>query len=423
MSCNLIRKKGLWIIVPFILVLYPIAVSEAQQTLQAELEDGVVLKVHLKQNLGAEGFDYAEEVLQAACDAYKEVTFNQGLNRDGYTFASADRFFAYDSDRVIDINIDNVDVPFALMSPQGGLEYKAEIFVPADYRTYRKRYRISHHQLELKAALTHELLHIIIYSYNRNMQKASQGKVSLTSYRWDWYVEGLARYFETLVGYREEFLSSGFRQKSGKIIKVYKGGVNYFLRYPDKPLNERKYDFALFWQYLHQNYGMHIIEEISCKFRQINPGLCTNHQAMQIIAQTLGVSMESLLQDFSLYLYEVSSVPSKRQNGLRAVNITKFLSCRHKDMSYNISSFGFDFYEIDLRQGLESIQVKALNDWKNLTCVIGVSDSEDLRVLTVQDCNSEGIEIDVATLPKNSKMIIMFSNLTDETILYQISVN
>ncbi len=413
-------KVVLWAIIIGIMALCPAQAVSAPQLLQARMEDGVVFKVHIEGG-PEEEYAYAREVLQAACAAYKEIVFKQGFNRPGYSFAHPARAFAYGRDRTINIYIADVESPYALMQPNGSFEYKAKIFVPADYRGYQQRYKIEHPQLELKASLTHELLHTITYSYNRNMETTSHGKVSLTSARWDWYTEGLARYFEKLAGYQEEFLSSGFRKKCGENIMVFKGGVNYFLKYPDKPLSERKYDFALFWQYLHQNYGMDKIEEISCKFREIDPALCTNYEAMQIIARTLGTPLKNLLRNFSLYVYRSSSLASCREDGFHPVAMSELPSERRE--TYTISSFGFDFYAVDLEEAPGTIHLKTINGHKNLNCLVAIRSPFNFVSMPVEPEGSGRITIDAAAPYKNSKMIIMLSNPTNQTIFYRISLN
>ncbi|MCQ9208706.1 MAG: hypothetical protein NG712_04935, partial [Omnitrophica bacterium] len=357
-------------IIILIIAVYPAQSQASPKPLQVRLEDGVILKVHLPEGLKGIEDAYASQALEAASTAYREIVFNQGFNRVGYTFAQSDNLFAYDSDKTIDIYIANVKSPFAVLTPQGGLEYKAKIFIPADYRSYRKKYNIEHPELELKASFAHELLHIITFSYNRNMQGGFHGKTSFTSHRWDWYTEGLARYFETLVGYKQEFFSAGFREQRGRIIQVYKAGANYFLNYPDEPLSQRKYDFALFWQYLHKNFGMEKIEEISVKFRQIDPQTYSNQEAMQLVAQTLNVPLDNLLRNFSLYLYKISSLSTEAENELNPVSISKLTEQQRKTSS--ISSFGYDFYEIDLDQEVKSVWLKSLNGRKNLNCLVRV---------------------------------------------------
>lgn len=416
-SWTLRRKVGLWVAI-ILLTAYPGRICAAVQSIQASLRDGTELIVHLPEDAQDEERVYAREVLAAARAAYQEIVSRQGFNRPGYTFTSPNRHFAYDQDRTIDIYIADVENPFTLMQHVQGMEYKAQIFMPADYQEYRKRYNISRPQSEIKASLVHELLHIILYSYNRNMQMPYQGKASLVSKRWDWYNEGLARYFETLVGYREEFLSSGFRKRAGNEIMVYKGGANYLLRYPDQPLEKRKYDFSLFWQYLHQVYGMQKIEQISSKFREIDPLLCSGYQAMQLIAQTLGVSLEKLWQDFSLYVYKVSSIPAQ-ENGLRPVYKSKFFPQEKK--TYNsICSFGFDFYELDLdKTDCDSVQINA----KNLNCLAAVSSGDSFRLLSFEENRQEEIILKTKELPAKSKLILILSNPSEQITPYLITIN
>lgn len=415
MSWNLKQKIGLWVAILLIIGAYQTQSLAAPPLLQKRLEDGVMLKVHLKRSLGEEGSYYARRVLQAACQAYQEIVVSQGFDRSGYTFAYPTGLFAYDVDKVIDIYIADVEAPFALVTPVGGLEYKACIYVPQDYQKYRKRYKITQAELELKASLTHELLHIIVFSYNRNMQINLHGRTSFTSHRWDWYTEGLARYFEALSGYQEEFLSSGYRQRHGDKTLVYKGGVNYFLKYPDKALEERKYDFALFWLYLDQKYGMERIEEISVKFRDVDPLLCSNLEAMEIIAQTLGLTVEELWQGFSLYVYQESTLEAE-ENGLEPVAISKLSG--HRVRRFSVSSFGLDYYEVDLKGKRRPIQI---NSQKNLNCQAGLSQAKDFSILPVQGNNSDKIKIDPPDLLQNEKLIIMLSNPSDWTVGYRIA--
>ncbi|NQS99931.1 MAG: hypothetical protein HQ595_02510, partial [Candidatus Omnitrophica bacterium] len=389
-------------LVLLIVGVYPTQSLSASQALQVRLADDVVLKVHLEPGSGDQEYSYARQVLQAASEAYREIVINQGFSRTGYSFTKPTGLFAYDADKVIDIYITDVEAPFALLTPVGGLEYQANIYVPQDYRAYRKRYKISQPELELKASLAHELLHIITFSYNRNMQINLQGKTSLTSHRWDWYTEGLARYFEALAGYREEFLSAGYRKDLGDKVLVYKGGVNYFLRYPDKPLEERKYDFALFWQYIHETFGMDEIEEISFKFRQVDPALCSNREAMEIIANTLGLSAVELWRDFSLYVYKASVLPLDQESGLKPVYVSKLSS--RKTLRQTISSFGLDYYEVDLGKHSGPIQIDSHRD---LTCQAGVASKNEFSLLPVEGNNSDYIKIDPPDLPQNEKLIIM----------------
>ncbi|MBN2097080.1 MAG: hypothetical protein JW714_01225 [Candidatus Omnitrophica bacterium] len=423
MSTTIKNKIILYVVSTILLAWFTGTAEGVAQTLRQELADGVVLNVHTEDTELLEGSNYPQEVLQAACSAYQEIVFNQGFNRQNYTFACASQFFAYDSDQTIDIYLTQVDGPYSLCQPQGGLEYQASIYLPADYNSYRERYNITDFDSELKASLTHELLHIITYSYNRNMETTAQSKNSITSERWDWYTEGLARYFEALVGYRDEFLSSGFRKNVGDKVMVYKGGVNYFLRYPDRPLNERKYDFALFWQYLHRTYGMEKIEQISSQFRAVDPAVCSGQQAMQIIADTLGVELNVLLQDFSLYLFEVSSLPAKKEAGLEAVSITKFLSSRNQRTQDSICSFGFDFYALEVDKGMESISLSTFGRAEDLNCLVGIYSPSAFQAFAATAEDLGRIKIDAREFPQGSKIILMLSNPTNQSISYNITLD
>ncbi|MBN3039360.1 MAG: hypothetical protein JW869_08105 [Candidatus Omnitrophica bacterium] len=418
----MVRKLNIYIglcVTLALAALYPGEAYSDQEILLASVEDGTTFKVYIPEGYGQDVNDYARKVLEAACTGYKEVVFKYGFDRIGYTFSLPQREYAYDIDRVIEIYLADVDSPFALMAPQNDLEYEAKILVPIDYKTYRKKYDIDQPDSELRASLTHELLHIVTHSYNKNMSGSYHAKSSLDCERWDWYTEGLARYFERLAGYDKEFLSSGFRKKSGKKVLVYKGGVNYFLRYPDKPLDERKYDFALFWQFIHTEFGMDKIEKIACKFREVDPAACSNQEAMEIIARTLDIELPVLLQHFSLYVYRVSVMEAGDE--LKPVSMYKLYPPESE--THTICSFGFDFYEVDLKQGLQSVSLNAVDGWEDLNCLVGVSYLEDFQIVPLNNGYADEIEIDVTDLPKNSKMIIMLSNPSNHEIYYKIKID
>lgn len=421
MVWTLKRKVAIWATIILILGVFPNQAFSAPELIQARMKDGVVLRVHLPIGSGKGEHTYARQILKAACYAYEEIVCRQGFDRSGYTFAHSSRIFAYDRDQIIDIYMADIESPFALTQTEGGLEYRAEIFVPENYREYRNRYQIEQEQLELKASLTHELLHIITYSYNRNMQTNAPGKAKFSCDPWDWYTEGLARYFEALVGYRQEFLSCGFRKDRGDKIMVYKGGVNYFLKYPDRPLNERKYDFALFWQYLHQTYGMEKIEDISVKFRQLDPQFCSNKQAMQIIAETLGIQLEDLWRNFSLYVYKKSSLPDEKEAGLNPVSMVNLTSLPR--FTHSICSFGLNFYEIDLKKDSRFIELRALNSQGNLNCLVGIHSSANFSSKPIKSNSSGKIKIDTSGFKQNSKIIIMLSNPNNQSLSYHILIN
>jgi len=420
MFCNIKYGIVLWIIALFLLPGCPIQAWAQDEYIQEQMQDGVVLKVYLEQGMDQAELDYARNILSAASSAYQDIVFKYGFDRKGFTFSQPTMLFGYDHDQTIEIMLRDVQAPFAFMAPtsKGGLEYQAKVFLPRDYQAYQQRYNITQPALELRASLIHELLHIIIYSYNRNMQTSLTGKVSLTSQNWDWYSEGLARYFEVLVGYREEFLSPGYRHVEDRIVRVYKGGVNYFAKYPDRPLNDRKYDFALFWQYVHKQYGMDKIEEISVRFRDLDPTVCTNQEAMQIVANTLGVDLEQLFRDFSLYVYEASSIAAKKEQGLDPVWVTEMPE-EKSNACASISSFGFDYYEFNLDQDLDLVQFRACED---VSVLAMFKQEQGYLVLPIERSGSGNVNIDVSDLPREQKLVVMLSNPTDYTVFYRIRI-
>lgn len=146
----------------------------------------------------------------------------------------------------------------------------------------------------------HEMLHVVLFYYNKNLNKSvenpgmANAKASAQK-KIDWYVEGLARYFETFAGAKHDFFSQGFKQTLPDKIRFSRGGSNYFMRYPDQAFVDLRYENALFWRFIDHNYGMSAIESLSRSLREVD-----TDGFKQALEKTSGLSFNELLKKFAL---------------------------------------------------------------------------------------------------------------------------
>jgi len=264
------------------------APAEAADGLQEyRFQDGVQLRVHFKD---AASEEFASSVLDAAVSAYQTLTDFQGFNTRGYSFASPDYRYAYDPDQTIDVYLGRPDegdvfeelgeknrlfrdAPCFDTRQTGPERYEAMIFLPSNYDEFIRNWeKINPSSLgkrnihvDLRGTLIHEMTHVLLFYYNRNLDKA--GESAASGRHLDWYVEGLARYFETFAGARHDFFSQGFKQTLPDKIRFSRGGSNYFMRYPDQAFTELRYENALFWRFIDTRFGMPAIEELSRRLR------------------------------------------------------------------------------------------------------------------------------------------------------------
>ena len=295
---------------------------------QYRFSDGVGIKVHYSEktlkDYGADA-DLGSQVLSAAVAAYRTITRSEGFNSPGYSFADPDKKYAYDPDKTIDIYLGDPagentypelghrnrmfrDAPCFDVIPISQTQYQAVILLPANYREFIKSWeKINpspmgrrHVRVDLRGTLMHEMLHVVLFYYNKNLNKSEEpartGKArdGAAAKNLDWYVEGLARYFETFAGAKHDFYSQGFKQTFVDKIRFSRGGSNYFMRYPDQPFTRLRYENALFWRFMDYRYGMRAIERLSRIFRKENADF---KQALQ---EVTGEPFEDLLKTFAV---------------------------------------------------------------------------------------------------------------------------
>lgn len=378
---------------------------------QYTFTDGVTIKVHFTDQMMEEGVDseaFAREVLDAAVSAYQTITVFKGFSANGYSLANPNYQYAYDPDKTIDIFLGDTsektgsihgfnaatfkDAPCFDTIKLSSAAYDAVILIPANYAAFIKNWEKINPSylgqrsvsLDLRGTLIHEMLHAIIFYYNKNLNKeeAATSK-TIDHQKIDWYVEGLARYFETFSGAKHDFYSQGFKQTLPGKIRFSRGGSNYFMRYPDQAFIELRYENALFWRYLDNRFGMKAIEKLSRDMRDFE-----NRSYRLSLERATGEKLETLLQDFavaslfkdfglkedSVYLKEIARTRlAYRNDGLyllqtgsdkRLGNVCKtdwvgkwedqtadvgqnILAGDHTEQS-DVSGWATDFYEINM---------------------------------------------------------------------------
>lgn len=277
--------------------------SWVEKTKEYRMSDGVGIRVHYTEKMLIEygaAADFGQQVLDAAVNAYQTITDFEGFNTPGFSLADPDRDYAYDPDTTVDVYLgfptgENYyaelgarnrmfkDAPCFDILQLSATQYQAVILLPANYRDFIKSWEKINPsplgkrnlQVDLRGTLIHEMLHVIVFFYNKNLNKSGDAERSAESpspesaaKNLDWYVEGLARYFETFAGARHDFYSQGFKQMLPDKVRFSRGGSNYFMRYPDQPFTRLRYENALFWRFMDHRYGMASIEALSREFRK-----------------------------------------------------------------------------------------------------------------------------------------------------------
>lgn len=333
----------------------PLAMSgkTVEKVYEYRFQDGAYVKVHFTDQTlekNGESAFFGKDVLDAATLAYQTITEFNGFGSRGFSFARPDESYAYDPDRTIDVYLgdpadDGVkthgfpaltfkDAPCFDTLSAGDNAYEAIILLPANYKEFIRNWESINPsplgkrnvEVDLRGTLIHEMLHVILFYYNKNLNKDAElaAGASPSKKRIDWYVEGLARYFETFGGARHDFFSQGFKQTLPDKIRFSRGGSNYYMRYPDQAFIDLRYENALFWRFVHYRYGMEAIEKLSRDFRT-----CGREDFEKALERATGQPFKELLrrfalsiltQDFGLkddsgYLHEIAMTRLTYRNG------------------------------------------------------------------------------------------------------------
>ncbi len=333
-----------------------------EKVYEARFPDGAALRVHYTDQILEESgasAQFPKQVLDASVSAYQTITQYGGFRTEGYSLANPDESYAYDPDKTVDIYLGNTneanqflyhsfsslsfrDAPCFDTVKLSETAYQSVILLPANYREFIQNWEhlnpsslgARNTNVDLRGTLIHEMLHVILFYYNKNLSRENgetvnpvdPKKAPANKNHLDWYVEGLARYFETFAGARHDFYSQGFRETLPDKIRFSRGGSNYFMRYPDQPFMELRYENALFWRFIDHQFGMASIEKLSRSFRTD----ARSENFHLSLEKATGASFEDLLKRFAMaallsdfglkddakYLKEVARTRLLYKNGL-----------------------------------------------------------------------------------------------------------
>ncbi len=296
---------------------------------------------------------FAKDAFKAAIFAYQLISRNKGFNASGYSFANPDADYAFDPERTLDIYIGYSeskgaffwhgfqsalfkDAPYFDTIRLSEKAYHPVIFLPCNYKDFIRNWQTLNPsplgaraiQHDLRGTLSHEMLHAMLFYYNKNLnrevvafQGIAAGQDPVRPKEMDWYVEGLARYFETFAGAKHDFYSEGFRQVLADRIRFSRGGINYFMRYPDQPFLKLRYENAIFWKFMDSQFGMRAIEKLSRQLR----GKGEPAQLRQALEAATGLSTEKLLKLFARCAYTKTLGLEREVKYLKDIACTKLV--------------------------------------------------------------------------------------------------
>ncbi|NQT46645.1 MAG: hypothetical protein HQ593_04110 [Candidatus Omnitrophica bacterium] len=414
------------------------------------LADGAQIAIHYQEEELTSQKDidsYTDVILSLASEAYMEVVYEWGFDAPGFTFVEPDTNYCYDPDKTIDIYIssggntkggirgftgeDFLDAPCYDILDRGENEYDAVILFPADYKSYiesSRGDRVTDKKMleEMKGTLTHEMLHVILYSYNKNVEPwYFYDKDCMYETGRDWYAEGLARYFEALTESYDDFFSEGFIKKKGDKLLISQEGVNFLMATPNWPFYRSRYDFALFWAYVHHHYGMEKIEELSRAFRDITDDKAPL-EAPAIIADVLGKEFGEIYQDFALAIY-LKSFDEKIEEGLNDVALRK-IKLKEGASMHTVEPLANDFVRVySPKRTDRAIEIELMEGCAQtkLTIIIEEGKEKNRTIYTTaldEYSNRYILDLDKLGAGRNARVILVVTNPNDsQRVTYQIS--
>lgn len=315
MKVHLSNGTATALIVPLFLCLIgaiPLLAYEPEKILSYQFPNDLSIKVHytdsLSLNRPSSNPSYPRRVLRSAIFAYKKITQKYHFNTPGYSLSHPNPAYSKIHDRSIHILIGGERGPSTHETPYFDVvtlnrqEYEPLIILPSDYEaSFQEWDRFNppkgerNLEKDLRGTLFHEMLHVVLYGYNKNLKGFDKQKI-------DWYVEGLARYFELLGKADEDFFSEGFRKILNNKVRFSRGGVNYTMRFPDQHFFSRRYDSALFWKFIDERYGMEAIEHFSREVRTQN-SLKNTSLFVSALEKVLNKHFRDILMEYAYTLY------------------------------------------------------------------------------------------------------------------------
>jgi len=366
---------------------------------------------------------YVDIVFQSAKDAYKEIVYKQGFDAPGFTFANPDKGYRYDKDTTIDIYItkDSPEAPCYDIVSGSGNDYDAIIVFPADYPGYLaktkgvKKPPKTTLAKRIRGSLFHEMTHVILYSYNRNVAPWYNPTKDRSYHQGgDWYVEGLARYFETIAGSYENFFSKGYIRKEGNKRIISQDGANFFMTHPTGSLKKARYDYSLFWAYLHDRYGMERIEEFSRRLRFIKEG-GMKEELPVMLSKVLGEEFDDILKGFAVAVYfkSFNLDIKERLCDQKAMTLDDFSKMKKQ----RVSAWANNFIVMDLEDKAmpKTISLKKTDENSNLRMTI-IADLEDGRRVQLKDLHlndpSMSCRMNLADMKSNGvqELLVIITN-------------
>jgi hypothetical protein len=407
--------------------------------IQQTLEDGVTIAVHYDPDELSRYHTppphYADKVLRYAAEAYHGIVYKQGFNTPGFTYANPDKNYCHDEDKTIDVIIGGQDnssnSPYFDIAKGEGTDYDAFIFFPADYEGYLRQtkadYGTSTIVEKMKGTLFHEMLHVIIYSYNKNIEPwYSYSEVTSRYQGGDWYVEGLARYFETIGGSYDNFFSRGYIKQCEDNIIIAQEGVNYLTQHPSQSLEEARYEYSLFWAYIHRRYRMSKIEELSRKFRFVSKGAIKDELPVMVSA-VMGTDFKEVLREFAVALYCKSFAPVIREglDDVRVMSLADFSEIPERE----VASWASNFIMLDLDDGQtpEVISLRKTQEGEPLvmTVIVGYGNGQltQIRDLALEEENEPcTMYLDTMKQYGITMLTLIITNVSpNHTMSYEVS--
>jgi hypothetical protein len=313
------------------------------------LSDGVTIRCFYAGET-AEDTTYPKEVLASACEAYETLTQKSGFSGALSSFRDADRSYAYDPDGAIDIIIGDPEMegsfrgyeaedfrtsyfdPVQLESDPSACD--ANILVPKKIDYIRPKSRDAlifvrdSDDRTLRGTMMHEMAHVVNFYRNRNMKAVAKARNT------GWFVEGMARYFETKAGSYDSYYSKGYIVRREKEYAYLEEGVNYYLEHPDRPLDKLEYDYAIFWKFLDSTYGERAIEAMTRAMRGVVSPESYEDDIIGALESSTGAAIEDILREYAYYLYRKSVSQEARDPRLEEI--------KHCDFYFD----GRDFYAV-----------------------------------------------------------------------------
>lgn len=341
------------------------------------------------------GFD-PQAILQDFVKAYETQVGSWGFN----DFTEAD----YDADGVAHLYINNGRDSFHL--DRGTNAY------PDNCRGSQGRNRVINIQANLEAALPNyhigDFDYIVAHEHFHNLQFAYYGGRTHWGGNGDWYVEGMARFIQTVTNPQDNYVF-------GSTPSLFYASANKFMENPDRALTSFSYDYCLFWGYLYQHdNGFESLERVLREIRSAGDDPLTDGpEAVSKALSAVGGDHDSMAEayhDFETAVY------------LKDFEWENYDWGEHLDDVVEIRDETFTGGDLTI----DNDSATDVNTWGLDYIRIHSTTSEDMELLfngallgdfTVRFIVYQGSDISVVDLPQNNRELIPQSDSYDRIIL------